>query len=297
MIIVYLDQCAVSYLALRQPPQWTIIREMLEEGFKEEQIVCPFPPETLLETASCRDRALRLAIEAFFSQVSAGFRFRDFGELIIENSVALFRPDFEVEPLERINFHGWASRDDVALSLKDFHDGGCERMRGIISQHSYPPEAKEMCLDEIFRHAAMERSGALWRDLGQFSKGVRSKGGFELPWLIEGLIKYRMSNSEADRLREAVRRGKWAEIMENKIELLLASRWNHDVLHGQRPTYHPNDEIDRWRAVVALSRSDLFLTDKYMAGLCGRVKPIQGLPAKVIPVNRPDEIIRFLQLN
>jgi hypothetical protein len=109
-------------LAERQPPPWENIRAILEDGFKAGLMVCPFPTETLLETAPCRDRAIRLEIEMLFSKVSAGYRFRDFGELVIDNTLALIRSNFEIESLEEIDFHGWAARDDIASSLKQYRE-------------------------------------------------------------------------------------------------------------------------------------------------------------------------------
>lgn len=281
-------------MAERRTPQWEIIRGILEDGFKAERIFCPFPTETLFETASCQN-ALRIEIEAFFSKVSAGYRFRDFGELIIDNSLALIRPDFEVEAVQKINFQGWAGQDDFASSLVQYRNNSRERLSETLSQHCYPPEAKSMSFDEIFRSAEEDRSDMMWSDLGRFLKGARSKDEFELPWLFGGLIQHRMTDCEAELLREAVQTGKWIKIMENKLELLLLSLWHHDKIQGLREKHSPNDEIDRWRAVVGLSCAKLFVTDRAAAALCKRVVSHVGLPAKIIPVNLPEEIINFLQ--
>ena len=297
MTIVYLDQCAVGCLAERKPSQWEEVSSILETGFKEQQIVCPFPTETLFETAPIQDCALRMEIEAFFSKVSGGYRFRDFGELIIDNSIALIRTDFEVESLENIGFHGWADRDDLVSSLAQYRDNGRERLSETISQHRYPPEAKSMSFDEIFRSAEEDRSDMMWSDLGRFLKGARSKDEFELPWLFGGLVQHRMTDCEAELLREAVQNGKWIKIMENKLELLLLCLWHHDKIQGRRKNHDPNDEIDRWRAVVGLSPAQLFVTDRSAADLCRRVASLVSLPARIIAVNQPEEIISFLQLD
>ena len=297
MTIVCLDQCAGGCLAERQLPQWENIREILEDGFKAARIVCPFPTETFLETATCQNSALRIEIEVFFSKVSAGYRFRDFGELIIDNSIALFRPDFEIESLQEIDFQGWAGRDDLVSSLAQYHNSGRERLSETILRHRYPPEAKSMSFEEIFRSAENDRNDMMWRDLGRFLKGARSKDEFELPWLVGELVQQRMTDCEAELLREAVQNGKWIKIMENKLELLLLSQWHHDIIQGRRKHHNPNDEIDRWRAVVGLSCAQLFVTDKSAADLCKRVASLAGLPAKIIPVNQPEEIISYLQID
>ena len=294
MTIVYLDQCAVGCLAERETPLWDEIRGILEDGFKADRIVCPFPTETLFETAPC-NRELRLGIEEFFSKVSGGYRFRDFGERMVDNTIALVRPDLEVEPLAKINFPGWAGREDIASSLRQFRDHGRGSITEIFAQHVYPPEAKSMSIEAIYRSAAMDRNDTLRRDLGLFLKSVRSREEFEIPWLLEGLIRHRMSNCEAERLREAVGNGEWGRIMENRLELLHVSQWHHEIIQGYRQKNDPNDQIDRWRAVVGLTCAELFVTDKSAAEHCRRVASLAGLPTKVIAVNRPQEIIGFLQ--
>jgi hypothetical protein len=47
-----------------------------------------------------------------------------------------------------------------------------------------------------------------------------------------------------------------------------------------------NDEIDRWRAAVALAHSDLFITDPYMADLCRRAKVADYGPTNVRAILR-----------
>lgn len=294
MIIVYLDQCAVGCLAEREPPIWEEIRRILEDGFKAERIVCPFPTETLLETSPC-DRELRLEIEAFFSKVSGGYRFRDFGERMVDNSIGLVRPAFEVEHLAKINFNGWAGRDDMTSSLKQIRDHGCKSISEIFSHHVYPPEAKSMSLEALYRNAAMDRNDMVRRDICRFLKGVSSREIFEIPWLIEGLIQHRMSHYEAERLRDAVENGKWGQIMENQLELLLVSQWNYEIIQVSRKKHDSNDAIDRWRAVVGLTCAELFVTDRAAAAHCRGVASLAGLPAKVIAVNQPQEIVGFLQ--
>jgi len=84
-------------------------------------------------------------------------------------------------------------------------------------------------------------------------------------------------------------------IFVNFFDLILGARWEHDRLHRQRPNYDPNDEIDRWRAAVALGHSDLFITDQYMADLCRRAKVSDYTEIAVFSTQQTDGILHFIR--
>jgi len=136
------------------------------------------------------------------------------------------------------------------------------------------------------------------RDLEKFvTIPTTAVSEYEIPWLMSGLICHRLSTSEAQELSELVCRHKWEAIFVNFFDLILGSAWQHDLLHGQRPNYHPNDEFDRWRAAVALAHSDLFITDSYMTDLCRRAKVADYTPTTVFSTKQIGEILQFIDQN
>jgi hypothetical protein len=100
--------------------------------------------------------------------------------------------------------------------------------------------------------------------------------------------------AEAQLLCEAVRHHRWEAIFVNFFDLILGSRWDHDSVQGQRPRYNPNDEIDRWRAAVALGHSDLFITDSYIADLCRRAGVSDYTPTVIFSTKQAEEILEFI---
>ena len=293
MTIAYLDQNAASYLALAQPgSQWHEIRSALAAGFLEQRIVCPMPLETLVESAPC-DRATRTAIEDFFHSVSGGTRFRAYSEILVDKTLALVRADHEAVAFAEMG-SGWAARDEAARDTREFHSQTRDRMIARIQTYNFPAGAEDMTAEQIFRSSSLERCGMLWRDLQKFVLTPATPAtDYETPWLMSGLIAHELTGVEAQQLSEAVRFHHWEPIFVNFFDLMLGSRWDHDSVHGQR-RYKPNDEIDRWRAAVALAHSDLFITDSGTADLCRRAIVADYTPTVVFSTKQADEILQFL---
>lgn len=295
MVIAYLDQNAASYLAMpKSGSEWEAIRTALTKGFEEQQrIVCPMPLETLVESAPC-DRAMRTAIEQFFHSVSGGARFRSFSEILIDKTLALIREDHDAVAFGTIG-SGWGARDEAARIARESHSQTRERMTRRIEAYEFPSTAANMSAEEIFRSSSLDRCSMFWRDLQKFAAVPEMPAsGYEIPWLMTGLIAQKLTVVEAQRLSEAVRHHQWQVIFVNFFDLMLGSRWDHDSVHGQRPRYNPNDEIDRWRAAVALSHADLFITDSYIADLCRRAGVSDYTPTVTFSTKQVDEILEFI---
>lgn len=295
MTIAYLDQNAVSYLAqAKTGTHWHAIRSALTTGFEEQRIVCPMPLETIVESSPC-ERATRTAIEDFFLSVSGGTRYRAFPEILVDDTLALVRPHHEAVAFEEMG-SGWAARDEAARDTREFHSQTRERMASRIQTYTSPPGVAKMTAEQIFSSSSFERCGKFWRDLQKFAKTPTTLAAdYETPWLMSGLIVHGLSPPEAQQLSEAIRFHRWVSISVNFFDLMLGSRWEHDSIHGQRPRYDPNDEVDRWRAAVALAHSDLFITDSYIADLCRRARVAKYSNAVVFSTKQADAILQFIK--
>ena len=295
MIIGYLDQNAASYLALAKPGSpWDAIRSALGAAFQTQRILCPMPLETLIESAPC-EAAMRIAIEEFFHSVSGGTRFRSYPDILIDKTLALIRPQHEAVAFGIMGY-GWGRRDEAARITKESHAERRERMKQRIQAHTSPSDAAGMSAMEIFRSGCLDRCAAFLRDLEKFAEvPTTSVSEYEISWLINGLVRRGLSVTEAHELHEAVRCHKWEGIFVNFFDLILGARWEHDRLHRQRPNYDPNDEIDRWRAAVALGHSDFFITDQYMADLCRRAKVSDYTEIAVFSTQQTDGILHFIR--
>ena len=292
--IIYLDLNAASYLAV--PPRdsdWSDIRQRLLQAAQSGDCLCPMPLETIVEAAPC-DRPRRIAIEQFFASASGGLAFRHFEEMVVHSTIQLARPNWPVRSFVMVRLSDWTS-DKIAAISHSIADETRQRMINRMANGSAPDGADAMQVKEIFDKISQDRCGMFYRDLLKFLEEKRTPiADFEIPWLMQGLILHDLNADEARDLGEKVRYHKWEAIPENYFDLLLTARWEHDRVHRHRPNYTPNDEIDRWRAAVALSCAQLFVTDKYMAGLCQRAGVLDVANLSVLSVSQTDQFRDFL---
>jgi hypothetical protein len=188
----------------------------------------------------------------------------------------------------------WTS-DEIAAIYHSIADETRQRMIKRMANACVPDGADAMLVNEIFDRISQDRCGMFYRDLLKFlEEKMMPIADYEIPWLMRGLILHDLNADEARDLGEKVRYHKWEAIPENYFDLLLTARWEHDRVHRHRPNYTPNDEIDRWRTAVALSCAQLFVTDKYMAGLCQRAGVLDVANLLVLSVSQTDQFRNFL---
>ncbi len=144
------------------------------------------PVETLVDSAPC-DRATRIAIEEFFSSASGGTRFRSYSEILIDKTLALVRQDHEAVAFAVMD-RDWGVRDDAARIAKESHSQTKYRMIRGIQAYNFPPCAKDMTAQEIFRGSSLERCGMFLRDLQKFTASPTPASDYANYWLMSGLI-------------------------------------------------------------------------------------------------------------
>jgi len=295
MKILYLDQNAASYLAEPPNQQWKQIAQQLEEGFSDRRLVCPIPRETIIETARCSRREKRILIQTFLNSVCGGMRFCSFREIMQSATLALVRPSHDIVPFELIE-PNWAEDDVEAARIAKVDGEMRKRMEERVGAFSHSPEQRSYTPGEMFLSGAEERTRKLWRDLDRFLvEPATAIGAYEVPWLMQFLIGAGISADEARALVAELRRHRWEQIAVNSFDLLLGAHWDHDIIHRQRPNYKSNDEVDRWRAAVALVYSDIFITDSYVTELCRKAKTNDYSATVVFSAKRPKPILECLQ--
>jgi hypothetical protein len=289
---IYLDLNAASCLAIPPDSKWSDIRQRLLDGVQQGYCLCPLPLENIVEAAPCA-RAQREAIAELFSGISGGLAFRHFEDMVVHSTIQLIRPTWRVPSFVLVE-HGWAN-DALATNLRSVADAKRQRMTERMANAPAPEGAEAMSVKEIFDKISGDRCGMFYRDLLKFLEHQNAPiDDYEIPWLMRGLMLHHLAEEEARDLGEKVRYHKWEAITENYFDLRLAARWEHDRVHRHRPNYKANDEIDRWRATVALSSAHLFVTDKYMAGLCQRAGVLEIANIPVLSVSQTDRFRDFL---
>ena len=290
MTRVYLDQNAVSYLTSAcRSASWEAIRGLLVEGFELERIVCPMPSETLLESA-VRSLADRVATEEFFWSVSYGLMFRNMSEILIDSTLALVRENHVTASIKVIQ-PGWATHNDAAADTATLFQDARKQMELCVEDaRDRSPKSPE----EVLKGTVESRSTAFWRDLEKYLEGTAtSPSDYEIGWLMEELIQRGLDERETKNLIEEVRYHRWEEIPVNAFDLLLGSRWDHELRSGKG--YKVNDEIDRWRMAVGLAHADLVITDRYAASLCRRARTEDHGGAVVFSAGQTDAILQYIE--
>jgi hypothetical protein len=292
---IYLDLNAASEIACATTgSQWAVIRDRLQKKFEEGRIVCPLPLETLAEAAPC-DMTQRVAIEKLFLSLSRGAAFRPFTNMILNATIALVRSRWPVPIYVPIRA-GWSIDEKFMETTRSDADQSRSEMASRMDGATPPESADEKDVKAIFDEICKERSAMAYRDFEHFSKdGHDLKREYEIPWLIAGAARAALTRKEADLLCDAICHHKWEAIPENYFDLRLTARWEHDRIRKHRPNYFPNDEIDRWRAAVALTNCQLFVTDKYAADLCRRSGVLDIAGTTVLSVRQRDEFLAFIE--
>lgn len=294
-MIVYLDLNVASEMALAPPTSaWSAICEKLLEEVRKERCLCPMPLETIAEAAPC-NLSQRVAIEEFFVTASRGVAFRPHTDMIINSTMALVRDGWPVPWWVPVKA-GWAADEEFMTATQKESDESRQQMTKRMAGANPPPGAEAMDVKQIFDQISAQRCGMAFRDVEKFqSDSSTAIDDYEIPWLMNGLIKRQLTSSEANQLGERIRFHKWEAITENYFDLCLNARWEHDRVRGHRPNYKANDEIDRWRAAVALSSSNLFITDKYAADLCHRSGALDIARTTVLSITQKDEFRDILE--
>ena len=295
---LYLDQCAAGYLigANKGSASWMALREVLEKGFAENRLLCPMPLETLAESAAPGfGRENRIKMEELFTAIGGGTTFKDFYTILEQETLNLVRPTRDFTPYCKPPPRGWGTRDDAASRANANYRQALSSMAERIRVHREvpcPPGDEQLGRWQVFESVARERSRTFEGDLLRLGNGATD--GFEIPWLTQWIAESRLSPGELDLLLERVRDQTWQFTGVNLVDLIVGSQWDYDHLQGWRAKYKANDEIDRWRAAVALCWSDLLITDGPAATLLKSSNVSAFTTPIVYSVKDVDAILQFL---
>ena len=297
-MILYLDQCAAGYLigANKGSTSWAVLREVLEKGFAENRLLCPMPLETLAESAASGfGSENRVKMEELFAGIGGDTAFKGFYTILKEETLGLVRRDRAFTPYCKPPPRGWGSRDDAAARTSANHRQALSDMNETIRVHRETPRSpgvEQLGRWEVFESVALDRSRIFEQDLLRLSNGATTD--FEIPWLTQWLAEQDLSACELDLLLERVRDQTWRFTGVNLADLIVGSQWDYDHFQGRRSKYKANDEIDRWRAAVALCWSDLFITDGPAATLIKSSNVSAFTTSTVYSVRDIDAILQLL---
>jgi hypothetical protein len=288
-VVVYLDQCAISEIAINRKacPQYGRLRDLLRKGHQCRQIICPVAKETITETTGIKSSQDRLEVQSLHQEL-AEFRgrtiaFKSIADLLNEESLAIAR---SIAPPSKFCVIRW-------------HNVGNDKLNNIASSKQF--EAKQRAVSRVlslksrrpleiwdFEHAryvlVQERVAQVVGQLDRLAAGLlpsrekKMSFGFDLACYLhrQGLTKEELAT-----LKHSLLNRRWETIPAFLHHNLLCAKIEAQYRTETPRVYKANDEIDVARMAVAMPSSALCITDKSMAALCCDTnKAISGLAKK-----------------
>lgn len=302
MIIVCLDQCAISQLAKASATTRDAdLRKLLVAAAGEPKLICPVAPETLAETTGLHSTGSRLAVYELQCELAEArlggpiWAFKGMWKLIKEETLALARSQPPPSAFELINWHS-VEDDQLAAEtwsgMVDAKQRMTERVRAAVNLENTPATFKETSHGIILEHASH-----VWRQVQRLIAGEepleKDHMGFEVARFLQ---QQRLGRAELEKLSEDIRYHRWQAIPVIFNRTQLAAQLEAEARSPKHArAYDPNDELDIPRVAVGLSAADLVITDAAMAHLCKRVKTDRWSRAKVFAVGDTPKIIEHLK--
>jgi len=303
MLVVSLDQCAISALALRaaENPILAEICKLLMQGVEDGRVLCPIAPETIAETTGCQS-ADRIAIHQLHCALANDptgrevLFFKSMHQLINERTLELVRPVSETIATE---LKAWVRAEDEALASKIWEEilVARQRMRQRVESQSLVEVHGKPALESLRKAVVGEHALHVQRQLLRLLRDEEPDPAYHMAFgLAHHLVRSNATSDEINSLLKAVMEREWEQIDVVFFRGLLSARLELEWRWKSTPrAYDANDEFDIPRVVVALSEACLFITDRKMAQLCVKSEVDQYSPTKVFGMNELDRALEFLR--
>lgn len=303
MLVVSLDQCAISALALRAKENATLaeICKLLMQGVEDGRVLCPIAPETIAETTGCQS-ADRIAIHQLHCTLAGDSRgqevlfFKSMHQLINERTLELARPVSQTIPIE---LKAWVRAEDEALASETWEEilNAKQGMRQKVESQPLVEVHGKPVLESLRKAVVGEHALHVQRQLLRLLHDEEPDPSYHMAFaLAHHLIRSKATSDEINSLIKAVMERKWEQIDVVFFRGLLSAQLELEWRWKPTPrAYDVNDEFDIPRVVVALSEADLFITDRKMAQLCVKSEADQYSPTKVFGMNHLERALELLR--
>jgi len=304
MIIVCLDQCAISQLARSDREGGSIgqLKDALVHGVQELKLICPVANETIVETTGIKSAEQRLKIYDLHSRLAGPqvggplLAFKNMWKMINEETLALARSQDPPSPFELLR---WRRVDDDRLAAETWRGvvEGKERMLERVRSHklAHPgkPLIKSAKKDVVL---ATEHAGHVYRQVERLLAGKEphedDQMGYELALYLR---RQRVARDELEKLKQDILHHRWEAIPVVFNRTQLTARLETDCLKSHMPRgYNVNDEFDIPRLSVGLWSADVIITDSAMSELCRAVKTDRWSSAKVFAIREVPNVLGHL---
>jgi hypothetical protein len=306
MIIVCLDQCAISRLARSGGGRDVIdkLRECLLDASKDLRLICPVAAETTVETSGFKSAERRNSIYELHSRLADAhlggplWAFKNMYKLIKEETLALARSQAPPREFELIH---WRSVDDDKQAAETWSGvlESKERMKQRVESHSLTLAAEKEVVDKTSKGIvlAVEHAGHVYRQLKRLLAAEEldedDHMGYELAVYLR---EKRIAPHELEKLIQDILHHRWEAIPVIFNRTQITGQLELECRRSNSPRgYDVNDEFDIPRLAVGLSSADLIITDAPMAQLCHTVRTDSWSGAKVFAIRDAEKILSHLE--
>ncbi len=304
MIIVCLDQCAISQLAKSDRAGGSIgqLKEVLLQAVRELKLICPVANETIIETTGIKSAEERLKIYDLHSRLAGPqvggplLAFKNMWKMINEETLALARSG---DPPSAFELLRWRRVDDDRLAAETWRgvvegkERMLERVRSHKLAHTGNPLIKSGTKDVAL---ATEHAGHVYRQVERLLAGKEPEEddqmGYELALYLrrQGVVRL-----ELEKLKQDILHHRWEAIPVIFNRTQLTAQLETDFYRTDMPrSYKVNDEFDIPRLSVGLWSADVIITDSAMSQLCRAVKTDRWSTAKVFAIREVPNALKHL---
>lgn len=304
MIIVCLDQCAISQLAKSDRKGGSIgqLKDVLLHGVQELKLICPVAKETIIETTGVKSAAQRLKIYDLHSRLAGHqvggplLAFKNMWKMINEETLALARSQ---DPPSAFELFRWRRVDDDRLAAETWRGviEGKQRMLERVRSHKLAHPDKPL-IESTKKGVALatEHAGHVYRQVERLLAGKEpdedDQMGYELALYLR---RQHITRAELEKLKQDILHHRWEAIPVLFSRTQLMARLEADFYRTDMPrSYKVNDEFDIPRLSVGLWSADVIITDSAMSQLCRAVKTDRWSNAKVFAIREVPDVLGYL---
>jgi hypothetical protein len=304
MIIICLDQCAISELAKADDRKTSLgqLREALITGCEDLKILCPVAKETIVETTGMRSAERRIQIYDLHSRLADAqlggplWAFKDMWKLIDEETLALARSQRPPSAFEMFN---WRRIDDDELAAETWEGivEGKKQMFDRVQSHPLVQIEGRPTLKTTGDGIILEHAGHVYRQVKRLIANEDLDPKDHMGYgLAEYLKEQRVTRDQLEKLIQDILYHRWEAIPVIYGRTQITGQLELDYRNIKNPRrYDVNDEFDIPRVAVGLASAHIIITDAAMAQLCHNAKTIVWSGVKVFAIRDPEKILAHLK--
>lgn len=271
-----LDQNVISMLARAETPFWRSTRERMVQAADNGKLVCPIPPETMLETLGCRLET-RIAIRDLSLRLSRGVFFKPYFSMLAEETLALVRPEMTTCPVEPGNWNDNIEDSRlVEVVVQDIKAWKAKAEQRVV-QMTDPIPTDNFSHKDLYYEICLSRAQDFRKQIRKLILGQSPDPNSIFIDVCRYLEREKITQEELNELFKAVTNRVWDSIPLLCFHSKLSTVAQHQMSTGGKYNCNPrkysaNDEWDRTRLAVGVAYCDVVITENSLAAVvrqCG----------------------------